>query len=149
MARIVVSTTIDASPTEVWEYVEDISSHVNWMADAVEIRFLGQQTSGVGTRFECDTQVGPLRTVDVMEITAWEPQQRMGVLHVGLVQGRGDFFLTESADQTCTFTWDEELSFPWFLGGPVGEVIGKPMLSLIWRRNLARLKDQVESSGAD
>ena len=51
VARIRVSTIVDASPAEVWADVQDISSHVEWMADATAIRFLGGQTSGAGTRF--------------------------------------------------------------------------------------------------
>ena len=52
MARLRVSTILDASPEEVWADLRDISSHPQWMADAVGIRFLTAQSSGVGTRFE-------------------------------------------------------------------------------------------------
>ncbi len=145
MAHIVVSTTIDATPSEVWSYVESIASHVDWMADAEEIRFLSDQTSGVGTKFECDTRIGPLTTTDVMEITAWEPGARMGVDHIGLVHGRGDFFLSDNGNGTTKFFWDEDISFPWFLGGPIGEFFGKPILTLVWKRNLSKLSEQVTS----
>ena len=67
--RINVSTVIDARPGEVWAVVEDIASHVDWMADAEAIRFTTERTSGVGTTFECDTKVGPFRLTDVMQIT--------------------------------------------------------------------------------
>lgn len=33
---VVVSTTIERSPAEVWADVRDIASHVDWMQDAVE-----------------------------------------------------------------------------------------------------------------
>ena len=71
----------------VWAAVEDVGSHVEWMADAEAIRFTSASTSGVGTTFECDTKVGPLRLTDLMEITRWEPGKAMGVRHVGLVTG--------------------------------------------------------------
>ena len=51
------------------------------MADAEVIRFLTEQTAGVGTRFECVTKVGPIRLTDEMEITEWEPGRAMGVRH--------------------------------------------------------------------
>lgn len=89
-----VSITIDASPAEVWADVRDIASHVTWMQDATEIRFVTDQTEGVGTRFECDTKVGPLGLTDVMETTAWVDEERMGVRHVGLVEGTGEFTLS-------------------------------------------------------
>ena len=59
MSRITVSIELDAPPDRVWHVVEPIERHVDWMADAVAIRFDGPQTRGVGTRFVCDTKVGP------------------------------------------------------------------------------------------
>ena len=90
---IVVATVIDATPAEVWADVRDIGSHVTWMQDAEAIRFVSEQREGPGTRFECDTRIGPLALTDVMEITAWEDERRMGVRHVGLVEGTGEFTL--------------------------------------------------------
>ncbi len=52
MGRIAVSVEIDATPAAVWAVVEPIERHVDWMADAETIRFCGEQTRGVGTRFE-------------------------------------------------------------------------------------------------
>ncbi len=128
-----------------WAQVRDIGSHVTWMHDATEIRFLSDQTEGPGTRFECDTKVGPISLTDVMEITEWEKERRMGVRHVGLVEGRGEFTLLEiSADRT-EFRWEEDLRFPWWFGGPFGAFLARPVLRSIWRRNLARLKISVEA----
>ena len=50
---------LQAPPAEVWRVLEPIDSHVDWMADAEMIRFVTEQTRGVGTRFECVTRVGP------------------------------------------------------------------------------------------
>ncbi|MCO8129166.1 SRPBCC family protein [Acidimicrobiia bacterium EGI L10123] len=149
MARITVSTTIDASPAAVWAAVEDVGSHVDWMADAEAIRFTSDRTSGVGTTFECDTKVGPLRLTDLMEITRWEPEQAMGVRHVGLVTGEGVFTLSSAGEQspdraTTRFEWSERLVFPWWMGGPVGGIVGGRIMRLIWKRNLRRLKGIVE-----
>ena len=89
--RIVVSTEIDATPAQVWHVVEPVERHVDWMHDAVAIRFTGDQTRGVGTQFLCDTKVGPITLVDRMEITEWEPAAVMGVRHTGIVTGTGRF----------------------------------------------------------
>lgn len=142
VARIRVTTLIDAPPAEVWDYLEDIESHVDWMADARAIRFVTEQRRGVGTRYECDTRVGPLRLNDVMEITEWVPGKAMSVRHGGLVAGSGRFSLKKARRGRTFFQWREKLTFPLWLGGPVGALAAKPVLRRIWRRNLERLAER-------
>lgn len=144
---IVVSVEIDATPERVWDVVEPVEQHVDWMHDAVAIRFTTDQTRGTGTQFLCDTKVGPFKLVDQMEITEWEPARVMGVRHTGLVTGSGRFTL-EPIDlgRRTRFTWAEDLVFPWWMGGPIGAWIGgKIALGPIWRRNLRNLKRLVET----
>jgi hypothetical protein len=148
MGRIRVATELDATPERVWAVVEPVERHVDWMADAVAIRFETEQTRGVGTRFLCDTKVGPIRLTDRMEITEWEPGAAMGVRHTGIVTGTGVFTL-EPIDlgRRTRFTWSEELHFPWFLGGRLGELVGGQLvMKAIWRRNLRELKRLVEAA---
>ena len=142
MARIRVGTILDASPDQVWDDVQCIASHPEWMADAVAIRFMTDQTSGVGTRFECDTRVGPFRLTDVMEITEWSPGRAMGVRHTGLVTGTGRFTLKRARGGRTWFQWKERLRFPWWLGGPLGALAGKPVLTRVWRRSMRNLADR-------
>jgi hypothetical protein len=145
---IVVSIEIDATPAQVWDVVEPVERHVDWMHDAVAIRFTSELTRGVGTEFLCDTKVGPITLVDRMEITEWVPGQAMGVRHTGLVTGSGTFTL-EPIDfgRRTRFTWQEQLTFPWWMGGPLGaRVGGRVALRPIWRRNLKNLRRLVESS---
>ena len=144
MAAIRVSTVIDATPADVWAYVRDISSHVEWMADAEAIRFTSDQNSGVGTTFECDTKVGPAKLTDVMEITEWDDEKVMGVRHTGIVTGTGRFTLQPAGPNRTEFRWEEELDFPKWMGGPLRNPVGGRILEAIWRRNLKRLKANVE-----
>ena len=146
MTRIEVAADYDATPDEVWRAVEEVDSHVEWMADAEVIRFLTEQTAGVGTRFECVTKVGPIRLTDQMEITEWEDGRAMGVRHSGVVTGNGRFTITPiDGGRRTRFGWEEELTFPWWLGGPLGSAIGGPtVLRRIWQGNLRRLKTRVE-----
>jgi uncharacterized protein YndB with AHSA1/START domain len=147
MSSIRVSVEIDATPERTWQVVEPIEHHVDWMHDAVAIRFETEQTRGVGTRFLCDTKVGPIKLVDQMEITEWEPERTMGVKHTGVVTGTGRFTLTPlDLGRRTRFTWTEELRFPWWLGGPVGAFVGgKVVMQAIWRRNLRLLARIVEA----
>ena len=147
MTAIYVSIVIDAPVDDVWAVVEPIERHVDWMADAVAIHFDGEQTRGVGTRFVCDTKVGPLRLADQMEITSWEPGREIGVRHQGVVTGTGAFTLTAAANGGTLFAWAESLTFPWWLAGRLGALVGGQLvLKAIWRRNLRALKALVEQS---
>lgn len=161
VSDVVVSIDLDASPAEVWTIVEPVENHVQWMADAVAIRFETEQSRGVGTRFLCDTKIGPLKITDQMEITEWVPAVNaedgspgidgvMGVRHSGIVTGSGRFTIRPLGDGTrSAFTWSESLDFPWFFGGRIGEVVaGKAILGPIWARNLKALKKLVEDSSA-
>ena len=141
---IAVEVVIDAPVAVVWADVQDISTHVDWMQDAEEIRFLTDRTHGVGTRFECETVVGPFRLTDVMEITTWEHARAMGVHHQGIVSGTGEFGLRASGS-TTVFSWVEQLRFPWYFAGPLGALVARPVLKSIWKGNLRRLKARIES----
>jgi len=144
MARIRTRVDIDAPPAEVWRAIEHLESHVDWMEDALAIRFTSRRRRGVGTTFDCDTKVGPFRLTDRMAITEWKPRRSMGVSHTGVVAGSGRFTLRRRRGGRTRFGWDERLRFPWFLGGPVGAVLAVPILKRIWRRNLANLRARVE-----
>lgn len=139
MARLRVRTVLDAPPEVVWRDLQDIGSHAQWMEDAVAIRFASDQTSGVGTRFDCDTKIGPFRLTDQMEITEWSPGKAMGVQHTGLVAGTGRFTLKKAWGGRTVFQWRETLRFPLWMGGPVGALVAKPVLRWVWRRNLRNL----------
>lgn len=150
---LTVDVLIDADPATVWAAVEDVGAHTEWMEDAVAIRFTSEQTSGVGTAFDCDTKVGPIRLVDHMEITVWEPGAAMGVRHVGMVTGSGVFRLAAEGNRPdgtarTRFTWTETLTFPWWMGGKVGGFFARPVLGQIWKKNLTNLKGIVERGDA-
>jgi uncharacterized protein YndB with AHSA1/START domain len=130
-------------PPAVWAAIERIETHVEWMADAESITFRSDQRSGVGTEFTCRTRVGPLRTTDLMTVTEWVPGDAMGIEHRGVVTGAGRFTLTPH-ERGTRFCWDEELRFPWWIGGPVAEHVARPVLRRVWRQNLERLRSLVE-----
>ncbi|HEX2384873.1 MAG TPA: SRPBCC family protein [Acidimicrobiales bacterium] len=144
MARIRTRIDLDAPPAVVWRAIERVESHVEWMDDAIAIRLTSRRRQGAGTTFDCDTKVGPFRLTDRMTITQWKPRRSMGVSHVGIVSGTGRFTLRRRRGGRTRFGWDERLSFPWFLGGPVGAAVAAPILKRIWRRNLVNLKALVE-----
>ena len=139
MVAITVETELDAPPEVVWSDVRNIASHVEWMHDAESIWFTSTNREGVGTTFECETKVGPIQLTDVMEITEWVDGETMGVRHSGVVTGVGAFTLSPISGDRTLFRWAEELTFLWWLGGPVGEPFGSIILKMIWKRNLGNL----------
>jgi hypothetical protein len=144
MARLRVSTTLSATPAVVWADLADVSAHVQWMRDAVAIRFLSAEHQGVGTQFDCDTKVAPFRLTDRMEITRWEPNRAMGVRHTGIVTGEGAFTLRALPGGMTRFRWSEQLRFPLWMGGPVGAWLSVPVLTMVWRRSMRNLTARFE-----
>jgi hypothetical protein len=143
VGRLTVRLVVDAPRALVWAELADIQSHVTWMADAVALRFTGERHRGAGTTFECVTKVGPLRTVDRMEVTSWREGREIGVRHTGLITGEGRFVLRPLRRDRTRITWTERLRFPWFLGGPVTAALARPVLRRIWRSNLRRFATRV------
>lgn len=129
---------------QVWAALADLESHVRWMKDAESIVFTTEQRRGIGTRMDVKTVVGPLRTLDRMEVVGWDEGHSIEVVHSGLVTGRGTLGAEPESGGTMV-SWDETLSFPWYLGGPLTALAAKPVLGAIWRGNLRRLEETLSS----
>ena len=63
---------------------------------------------------------------------------------MGIVTGTGRFTLAPTDHGGTRFAWEEALRFPWWMGGPIGGFFGSFVLAAIWRRNLGRLKREIE-----
>ena len=121
-----------------WADLSRLESHIEWMADAKHVEFVTESHQGVGTRIRVATRIGPFRTSDLITVTAWDPSREMAVTHDGLFNGNGRFVLEPVAGGT-RFLWQETIRFPWYLGGPLGALVARPVLAAVWRRNLRRL----------
>lgn len=144
MSHIKVSQMVTQPVDVVWQAIADLASHVKWMKDAVSLEFLTDRASGVGTTMEVATRVGPLRTIDVIEVTDWMEGSHIDVKHKGLITGRGRLAVMSAEDRTIV-TWTEDLRFPWWTGGPVAAWVAKPVLASLWKGNLRRLEASLSS----
>ena len=93
VARIRVETTIEASPSRCGTPSTTCGpTQRGWGRR----RRTGDVDpgGGVGTAFDCDTKVGPLRLTDKMTITRWDPAEAMGVPPRRPCGGRGGIRLT-------------------------------------------------------
>lgn len=145
MARVRVSIVINSSPAAVWDEIRRIERHVDWMAEAHEIRFLTPSTDGVGASFECITRIGPFRVRDRMTVAGWREGRELAIRHRGPISGTGRFTLSRIRGDRTRLTWIERFRFPWWLGGPVGAFVGAFVLRRLLRRNLRVVKALVES----
>lgn len=143
MDPITVSIDIDAPIERVWDRLADLEGHKHWMGDVGSLSFDNDKRQGLGTVMSVATHVGPLRLVDRMLVTIWDPPRRMTVEHQGAVKGAGEFILSPVGGAT-RLTWTEDLRFPWKLGGVVTAIASRPVLATIWLRNLKRFKRLVE-----
>jgi Polyketide cyclase / dehydrase and lipid transport len=141
---ITLSTRYDTAPGRVWAELADLGSHADWMGDAVEVEFEDGPTSGLGTRMRVPTRFGPFRTSDEMTVVEWLEGRVIGVEHRGAVSGTGRFEIAPENGGT-RLIWTETLSFPWWLGGPIGAWIARPIMRAMWRKNLSRLGDRLLS----
>lgn len=138
-----LAVLIDATTATVWQELKAIQRHVTWMRDAEQITFVSTDHEGLAAAFDCVTRVGPFRTTDRMRVSAWEPDRCLGIEHHGAVTGAGRFTLEPDGSAAQTrMTWTEVLTFPWWMGGRVGEVAARPILRRIWRSNLERFRQQ-------
>jgi ribosomal protein S28E/S33 len=142
--RIEISTVINKPLNVVWDEVKIMENHVNWMEDAVKIDILSENNSGLNTKMNVLTKVGPITLNDIITVTEWKEKKSIGVIHEGIVTGEGVFYLTSLDESKTKFQWVEILKFPFYLGGPLGEIFGGLILKLIWKKNLKNLKEIIE-----
>jgi uncharacterized protein YndB with AHSA1/START domain len=138
-----VTTRINAPTSRVWREVANLATHNEWMDDAKEIRFQGTRRSGKGVTFDVLTRIWKFEVDDHIVVTEWQEPDRIVIAHDGAVQGNGTFTLTPTAGGT-EFAWEEDLLFPFYMGGPLGELATRPLVKRIWTKNLASLKDRIE-----
>ncbi|MDE0675414.1 MAG: SRPBCC family protein [bacterium] len=138
-----MTVAIQAPLEFVWGRLSDLSSHSEWMSDAASITFLTEQRCGEGVRMQVPTRVGIFRITDLMEIDEWIEGRRIGVRHMGPIQGWGRFELSDRPPP-CRLTWTEHLRFPWYLGGVLADRSSRPILRRIFKANLIRFQKRVE-----
>jgi hypothetical protein len=148
LGRVLIQFNLDieinADRERIWHELSDIAHHVDWMDDAKAIRFIGDQIRGVGTTFECKTRIAFITNTDVLRVTDWVEGHSLTIEHVGSVTGSGRIEVTDAGDR-CAVSWYEQLTFPWFLGGVIGEQIARYFFTRVWKRDLTQLKTKCEA----
>ncbi|MEV4099388.1 SRPBCC family protein [Nonomuraea sp. NPDC049649] len=122
---------VAAPPEQVFALVTDWPRHREWMVLT--------SARQVGDRVEAFTGVGPLRFLDVMTISRWEPPHVVEMRHVGrLVRGDG-VIRVQPYEGGSRVIWAERLHPPL---GPVGRLLwplARPVVNALARLSLHRL----------
>jgi uncharacterized protein YndB with AHSA1/START domain len=143
MARVRVSRVVHAPPAEVWRVVADIGGHSRWQVEVRAIEFTTLDQRGVGARYLCDAQLGPMRMRIPMTVTEWRERKAVAVRYDGRLSGGGRITLRRRPMRATKVTWSAHLRLSWPFGGPVGAVVAANVLRVVWKRNLANLAREV------
>jgi uncharacterized protein YndB with AHSA1/START domain len=135
---------IDAPIERVWEVLADVEGQPRWMDDLKSVRMLTPPPTGVGTRAEGDIRIFGMSMLDPITITVFEPPRRFEIRHEGRFSGEGRIELEPGIDtSTTTVRWTETIVPPYLphLGG----IVLAPMLRLVFQRDLANLRERIET----
>lgn len=146
----VVTRVVVARPrAQVWAVLADVQRQPEWMRDALSIEMLTEGPMDVGSRMKVPTQIGPFRTTDIMEVTAYDPPRRWTVVHRGAVTGEGTFTLMETRGGSETeVEWRERLAAPLGPLGRFGMTMVRPLLRRTFQDDLDRFQALCEKSAA-
>ena len=143
--RLRVEDVFRASPERVWAVLADWEGQAAWMADVAWMRMIGPERE-LGARLAVRTRVlGISATTDLLQVTRWEPPRRLGVEHLGVVLGTGEWVL-EPVDEGTRFTWVEEVRLPLGMLGELAIRAYGPVQRAMLRRSTRNLRAIVEAS---
>lgn len=142
--RFEESARFAAAPQRVWDVLSDWERQASWMPDVAWMRLLGAER-GEGAELEVRTKVFgiPLAT-DRIRVTSWDPPRLLAVLHVGVVDGWGDWRLDPDGDGT-RFAWREVLRMPPPVLGDLALWMYSPVQRWMLRRSIRNLRRLVEA----
>ncbi|MGH9269206.1 MAG: SRPBCC family protein [Acidimicrobiales bacterium] len=134
---IELATDLPAPPEVVWELITDWENQGDWMLEATDFEVVSPQREGVGVEAEATVVIAGIRTRDRVRVVTWEPPARLGIEHLGWVEGRADLVLAPVGDDGTRVTWTEALRCPSL--GPLGWAglsAVRPIMSRVFRRDL-------------
>lgn len=132
--EFVVSREVAAAQEHVWNLLTCWDRQGEWMP-LTTVR--AESADGDVVRLRAETGLGPIRVVDLMVVSVWQPPHRCVVIHEGRVlKGTATFTVVPLGAARCRLTWSEHLTG---LGRLV--VAARPFFTLALRR-FAKLAEQ-------
>ncbi|WP_433657626.1 SRPBCC family protein [Nocardia sp. CA-128927] len=141
---VTVGAEISAAPQRLWDLLTDWENQGEWMREASDFEVLSPQRSGIGVTVATTVRIGGIATRDRIRIDVWQPPDRsgsshLGIVHLGWIKGRGDIRLTELPNARTRLDWTEQLQPPLGLAGAAGMRLFAPLFACTFRRDLALL----------
>ncbi|HVL64263.1 MAG TPA: SRPBCC family protein [Actinomycetota bacterium] len=147
--RIVVEMgrIVPAPPEVVWSLITDWEHQDDWMLEARDFEVVGEQREGVGVVAEATIAIGGIKTRDRVQVTAWDPPDRLRIAHLGWVTGEGEIKLTRLGAGRTYVYWRETLHPPLGVLGAAGMTLLKPVMARVFRRDLRVLEGLARAAG--
>jgi uncharacterized membrane protein len=139
------SVVISAPPKLVWDYLAEPSNYLHFMSGVTRWEVVGEQRTGIGTRYRMLIRVGSAEVGGLIEVVEWHPERDMAWSSVTGVDQRGRWRLRETDDGRTRV----EFRFAYGVAGAglpgmIAERVAAPTVSGHVRRSLHQLKRQVE-----
>jgi len=136
---ISVTTSVNASQLEVFNFVTDWESQNKWIF-ATKVRGVGEESRKLGGKLEAFTGFGKFGFLDTMTITKWNPPNACEVTHTGNVVKGAGLFEVSSKNGVTYFTWTEYTELPFGIIGRAGWLLVGPLSKLGLTASLRRFK---------
>ena len=141
------SIVINAPPEKVWPFLVEPEKVLQWSSTYKKFEYVGDQHSGVGTKFHIEEKAGgPLMKID-FETNEWEDNK---TLSMRMVSGTGvksykQNYLLEKVEQGCKLSFMEEVELPMgFIGKFIG-FLGEGMANSTLNKNNKKQKTLAET----
>lgn len=139
MAKISVSTTVNARPEAVFDYVADLTKHGEWANPKTGLEIAHAEGTGVGAKYRSTQKfLGKPAGADIT-ITAFEPGRRIAFDAVEHGKRFGHTFTIASEGDLTVITRDIDAPLP-----PVVSLVARPAIRKEAQAALEALKERIE-----
>ena len=138
---------INSSQKAVFDYLTDWEKQSDWIKFTTVHQLSNAPKEDVNLL--AITRLGPIKLLDTMVVTDWQPYERIVVEHTGrLILGKGIFSVKRLTSNSCEFTWQEITPVPFSQVGVIALAIIKPLLRIPFNLSLKKLKSNIESASS-
>ena len=144
--RAEVGVTLPVPRETAWSILIRWEEQAWWMKDADRVEVLSRHREGLGVRLAVRTRVFNIPAfTEELEVTGWEPPERLEITHRSFLRGRG-VWTFEAVAAGTTFTWLEDVALPVPVLGELALLAYRPFLRRLMRGAVDGLRRYVISA---